>query len=150
MEEIGKILPQILKPQLARLEPPVVEVLAPLWGQVVGKALAKECRPTAFHDGVLTLATDDGDWARPLRQMADEIRMHVNKYLGRPLVKNIRVVCAANARGGGSSRQPAEAFLAGTGLRFLPIRDLAIPSKIPPASTPSRAGCSVPKRRKVH
>src|SRR5208337_1221223 len=29
MEEIGIILPKVLKPQLSRLEPPVVEVLAP-------------------------------------------------------------------------------------------------------------------------
>jgi predicted nucleic acid-binding Zn ribbon protein len=92
MEEIGKILPKVLKPQLARQEPPVVEVLAPLWTRVAGKALAKECWPVAFSGGTLTLATEDGDWAEPLRQMAEEIRMHVNKFLGKPVVERLKIL----------------------------------------------------------
>jgi len=91
MEEIGKILPKVLKPHLSRQEPPVVEVLAPLWIRVAGKALAKECRPVAFRAGTLTLATEDPDWAEPLQQMADEIRAHVNSFLGKPLVKQVRI-----------------------------------------------------------
>jgi hypothetical protein len=93
MEEIGKILPKVLQPQLSCLEPPVVEVLAPLWTRVAGKALAKECRPVAFSAGTLTLATEDADWAKPLQQMAEEIRAHVNNFLGRPLVKHLRILC---------------------------------------------------------
>jgi len=92
MEEIGKILPKVLKPQLSRLEPPVVEVLAPLWTRVTGKALARQCRPVAFSAGTLTLATDDADWAEPLQQMAEEIRAHVNDFLGKPLVKHLRIL----------------------------------------------------------
>ncbi|MGD0012462.1 MAG: DUF721 domain-containing protein [Terriglobia bacterium] len=92
MEEIGKILPKVLKPQLSRLEPPVVEVLAPLWTRVAGKALARQCRPVAFSAGTLTLATDDADWAEPLQQMAEEIRAHVNDFLGKPLVKHLRIL----------------------------------------------------------
>ena len=92
MEEIGKILPKVLKPQLSRLEPPVVEVLAPLWSRVAGKVLAKECRPVAFSAGTLTLATDDADWAEPLQQMGEEIRAHVNDFLGKPVVKHLRIL----------------------------------------------------------
>jgi predicted nucleic acid-binding Zn ribbon protein len=92
MEEIGKILPKVLKPQLSRLEPPVVEVLAPLWTRVVGKALARQCRPVAFSAGTLTLAADDADWAEPLQQMAEEIRAHVNNFLGKPVVKHLRIL----------------------------------------------------------
>ena len=93
MEEIGKILPKVLKPQFSRMEPPVVEVLGPLWTQVAGKVLAKQCRPTAFSAGTLTLSTTDPDWAGPLSQMAEEIRTHVNKFLGRPVVRHVRIVC---------------------------------------------------------
>ena len=93
MEEIGKILPKVLRPQFSRLEPPVIEVLSPLWGQVAGKALAKECRPVAFSAGTLTLATTDPEWAIPLRQMEDEIRAHVNRFLGGPVVRHIRIEC---------------------------------------------------------
>ena len=92
MEEIGKILPKVLKPQLSRLEPPVVEVLAPLWTRVAGKALARQCRPVAFSAGTLTLATDDAGWAEPLQQMAEEIRAHVNNFLGKPVVKHLRIL----------------------------------------------------------
>ena len=93
MEEIGKILPKVLRPQFSRLVPPVIEVLTPLWGQVAGKALAKECRPVAFSAGTLTLATADPDWAVPLRQMAGEILKHVNKFLGGPVVRHLRIEC---------------------------------------------------------
>ena len=92
MEEIGNILTKVLKPQLSRLEPPVVEVLAPLWTRAAGKALARQCRPVAFSAGTLTLATDDADWAEPLQQMAEEIRAHVNNFLGKPVVKHIRIL----------------------------------------------------------
>jgi len=94
MEEIGKILPRVLQPQFSRLEPPVVEVLSPLWTRVAGQALAKECQPVAFSNGTLTLATQDPDWAKPLQQMAEEIRAHVNNFLGKPVVKRIRVLSA--------------------------------------------------------
>jgi hypothetical protein len=92
MEAIGKILPKVLKPQLSRLEPPVVEVLAPLWTHVAGKALAKQCRPVAFSGGTLTLATDDAEWAGPLHQMTEEIRAHVNNFLGKSVVKDLRIL----------------------------------------------------------
>ena len=92
MEEIGNILTKVLKPQLSRLEPPVVEVLAPLWTRAAGKALARQCRPVAFSAGTLTLATDDAGWAEPLQQMAEEIRAHVNNFLGKPVVKHIRIL----------------------------------------------------------
>jgi hypothetical protein len=94
MEEIGKILPKVLKPQFSRLEPPVVEVLSPLWARVAGQALAKECQPVAFSMGTLTLAAQDPDWAEPLQQMAEEIRAHVNNFLGKPVVKRLRIVTA--------------------------------------------------------
>ena len=104
MEEIGKILPKVLEPHLSRQEPPVVEVLAPLWIRVAGKALAKECRPVAFSGGTLTLATEDGDWAEPLQQMAEEIRAHVNNFLGKPVVKHLRILCAGKLNHRGASR----------------------------------------------
>jgi hypothetical protein len=59
---------------------------------VAGKALAKECRPVAFSAGTLTLATEDADWAEALQQMAEEIRAHVNNFLGKPVVKHLRIL----------------------------------------------------------
>jgi hypothetical protein len=93
MEEIGKILPKVLRPQFSRHVPPVIEVLTPFWGLVAGKALAKKCGPVAFSAGTLTLATADPDWVVPLKQMADEIRAHVNKFLGGPIVRQLEIEC---------------------------------------------------------
>jgi hypothetical protein len=46
----------------------------------------------AFSAGTLTLATDDADWAEPLQQMAEEIRARVNNFLGKPVVKHLRIL----------------------------------------------------------
>ena len=109
MEEIGKLLPKVLKPQLSRLEPPVVEVLAPLWSRVAGEALAKKCRPVAFKAGTLTLATEDPDWVEPLQQMTEEMRAHVNNFLGKPLVRHLRILSVCKpAHQTKSQRQPEE------------------------------------------
>jgi len=110
MEEIGKILPKVLRPQFSRLEPPVIEVLTPLWGQVAGKALAKESRPVAFSAGTLTLATTDPQWAVPLRQMADEIRAHVNRFLGRAVVRHIRIECIDEFTRGNTEQHQLESL----------------------------------------
>jgi hypothetical protein len=107
MEEIGKILAKVLQPQLSRLESPVVEILAPLWSRVAGKALAKECRPVAFNAGTLTLVTEDPDWAEPLQQMAEEIRAYVNNFLGKPLVKHLRVLSVHKLAHRDKSQQPS-------------------------------------------
>jgi predicted nucleic acid-binding Zn ribbon protein len=110
MEEIGKILPKVLRPQFSRLEPPVIEVLTPLWGQVAGEALAKQSRPTAFSAGTLTLATTDPEWTVPLRQMADEIRTHVNRFLGKPVVRQIRIECIHELSRGNTAHRGLESL----------------------------------------
>ena len=94
MEKIGKILPSILKGQVRRPQPPLIEILAPLWPCVAGKAMAEHCRPVAFNEGTLTLATECPTWRSQLQQMAEEIRAEVNSYLGRPIVKKLRVMKA--------------------------------------------------------
>jgi hypothetical protein len=104
VEEIGKILPSLFKLQLSCQEPPVEEVLAPFWTHVVGKALAGQCRPSAFHAGTLTLAIDNADWAAPIEQMAGEIRTEINKFLGKPLVKFVRVASVRKLGHAGAPR----------------------------------------------
>lgn len=91
MEEIGKILPAVFKKQVRRAQPPLVELLAPLWPQVVGKAIAQQSRPVAFGAGTLTLGAFCLSWAAQLRQMAEEIRAEINSFLGSPVVKKVRV-----------------------------------------------------------
>jgi Dna[CI] antecedent DciA-like protein len=71
------------------VEPRVVEILAPLWPHVVGKAIAQHSQPLAFEGGVLKLATSCPSWAVQLRRMSEEIRAEVNRYLGRGVVKKV-------------------------------------------------------------
>jgi hypothetical protein len=98
MEEIGKILPAIFKRQVRRADPPLVELLTPLWPRVAGKAIAQQSRPIAFADGRLTLAVSCPSWTTQLRQMSEAIRAKINTFLGGPIVKKLRVQYVPNLR----------------------------------------------------
>src|SRR5262249_44605891 len=97
MEEVGKVLPAIFKNYMRHVEPPVVEILAPLWSHVVGKAIAQHSRPFAFASGTLRIVASCPSWAVQLRRMSEEIRMEVNRYLGRAVVRKLIVRHASNA-----------------------------------------------------
>jgi hypothetical protein len=91
MDEIGKILPQFLRKHVRGERAPVLEVLTPLWPRVAGKAMARQARPAAFGGGTLTLVTGNPSWAIELRGLREEIRAAVNRALGQPVVKQLRV-----------------------------------------------------------
>lgn len=91
MEEISKILPTIFKGQVRRNNPRVVEILSPLWPQVAGRPMARHSRPVAFEDGLLTLESDCTAWSAEMRRMADDILAQINRYLGAPAVRRLKV-----------------------------------------------------------
>lgn len=91
MKEIGVILPSVLRQQVRRTDSALAEFLEPLWGRVVGRALAQQCRPAAFSAGTLALEASCTSWAAEIRRMSEEIRAAVNSYLGKPVVKKLRV-----------------------------------------------------------
>ena len=91
MEEIGKILPAVFKTQVRRADPPLVELLTPLWPRVVGKAIARCSHPLGFSEGVLTLAVSCPSWTTQLRELREEIRAKINTFLGGPIVKKLNV-----------------------------------------------------------
>jgi hypothetical protein len=71
----------------------------------------------------LTLATEDAAWAEPLQQMAEEIRAHVNNFLGKPVVKHLRILCVRKPDGGNRSlRQPDDLPVSEPGRRDWPRR----------------------------
>ena len=92
MEEISKILPLIFKGQVRRSSPRMVEILAPLWPQVAGKPMARHSRPVAFEDGLLTLESDCTAWSAEMRRMSDDILTRINRYLGVPAVRKLKVL----------------------------------------------------------
>ena len=150
MEEVGKILPKVFQPQLSRLESPVVEVLAPLWGRVAGKALARECRPVAFSAGTLTVAAEDPDWVESLRQIAEEIRTRVNSFLGKPVVKRLRILSACEpAYRNTPHGQPEDLLVSGSGPRDWPHHRAGMASAAPQIIGRSRVKCFTRKRGKA-
>lgn len=94
MDEIGKVLPALFKKQIGRSEPHLLEILIPLWPRIVGKIMAEHSQPAAFAFGMLTLNTDGATWAVQLRHMTEEIRGGVNNFLGRAVVKKLRIKTA--------------------------------------------------------
>jgi hypothetical protein len=150
LEEIGKILPIVFKPQWSRLEPPVVEVLAPLWSRVAGKALACHCRPVAFNAGTLTLATESAEWTEPVKQLAEEIRAAVNKFLGKPVVKRLRIRCGKLGRSDRTQRQPEDPLVSGPDRTDWPGEVSGAAPDAAQVTGQSYSGCSVRKRGKVH
>ena len=91
MDQVGNLLPSIFKRQVQRVDPRLVEILAPLWPKVAGPAIAQQSQPDAFAAGTLTLAAADPSWARALAAMSEELRDKVNAYLGRPVVRALRI-----------------------------------------------------------
>jgi hypothetical protein len=91
MDDLGKLLPRFLNKHVRGENAPVLEILTPLWPRVAGKAMAEQSRPVAFGNGTLTLAAFSAPWATELRGLHHEILTAINRTLGRPLVKRIRV-----------------------------------------------------------
>jgi hypothetical protein len=91
LEGIAKLLPPAVRQQLLRSDSSLLELLNPLWASMVGRGIAKQCRPADFSSGTLTIVTSCPTWAVQFRQLGEEIRQNINKFLGAELVKRIRV-----------------------------------------------------------
>ena len=91
MQEIGRILPSLLKKRVLGGEPRLLEILVPLWPRIAGKTMARHSQPARFASGVLTLTTDCAMWGTQLQQMTEEIRAEINGFLGQALVRKLRI-----------------------------------------------------------
>jgi hypothetical protein len=91
VEEVGRMLPLIVCRHMQDADSRLVQVLSALWPRAVGKSIALNSRPVGFVSGTLTLATTCPSWAAQLGQMGEEVRATINGFLGRPLVKSVRV-----------------------------------------------------------
>lgn len=91
MEEIGKLLPGVLKSHYSRQQERLPEVLAPFWSRVAGKAIAENSHPVSFRNGTLTLSVSTDCWATQLQSMTTGIRDRINAFLGGSLVKKVSI-----------------------------------------------------------
>ncbi len=121
MDEIGKILPSVLLKQIGGTEPRLLEILVPLWARIAGRNMAQHSQPASFASGMLTLATDSAAWTTQLRHMSKEILAEINRFLGQPIVKKLRIKTVTQP-GLFSSPRP----LRGTALPAPPMMEKAI------------------------
>jgi hypothetical protein len=91
VQEIGRLLPSVIKKQVPHVDPAWIEILRALWPRMVGKAMARQCQPASFASGTLTICTDSRTWATQLRYLAEEIRAEINGFLAQSLVKKLRI-----------------------------------------------------------
>lgn len=61
-----------------------------LWPALVGPTIAAAARPTAEHDGLLTVVCEAAVWAQELDLMAADIIERVNGALGAPAIRELR------------------------------------------------------------
>jgi hypothetical protein len=92
MEEVGRIIPCLIGTHLRGGDSRLVEILTSLWPRAVGKGIAQHSRPVTFVSGTLTMAASCSSWASQLGQMSEELRAEINSFLGRPVVKKLRVL----------------------------------------------------------
>jgi predicted nucleic acid-binding Zn ribbon protein len=61
-----------------------------LWQSAVGPAIAAAARPSAEHDGVLTVLCDGAVWAQELDLMAGDLVTRLNQLLGSEALRELR------------------------------------------------------------
>jgi len=61
-----------------------------LWPPAVGPAIAAAARPTAEHEGVLTILCDGSVWAQELSLMAGDLIARLNERLGASALRELR------------------------------------------------------------
>lgn len=61
-----------------------------VWESAVGPAVAASARPTAEHDGVLTVTCAAAVWAQELDLMAAELIPRINAELGTESIGSLR------------------------------------------------------------
>lgn len=68
------------------------------WAAAVGEAIAREARPTAERDGVVTIACRSAVWAHELDLMSSSVAERLNSAVGGVVVRRLRCV-ATGAEG---------------------------------------------------
>lgn len=61
-----------------------------LWERVAGPAIAAAARPTAEHEGVLTITCEASVWAQELDLMAVDLVPALNAALGGEAIRELR------------------------------------------------------------
>ncbi|MFE5327009.1 DUF721 domain-containing protein [Embleya sp. NPDC056575] len=103
--------PQPLRQIMGRLvsergwqTPAAVHGVLQRWPEIVGPALAANCRPERFEDGELVVRAESDNYATQLRWLAPKLLARLNQELGDGTVTYIRVLGPAQERRRGAWR----------------------------------------------
>jgi len=87
-------LPQLLQGALRRAEASYrdrAHLVWDVWSAAVGPELARRSRPQSLRAGRLTVAVANASWMQQLSFLRESIRDAVNRALGEPLVREVRL-----------------------------------------------------------
>ncbi|MDA4088394.1 hypothetical protein MHAS_04221 [Mycolicibacterium hassiacum DSM 44199] len=62
------------------------------WAEVVGDQIAAHARPTALHDGVLTISAESTAWATQLRMVQRQLLAKIAAAVGDDVVTSLKIV----------------------------------------------------------
>ena len=90
-----KAAPRTLSVALERLSSTLAPATAlariqEVWPEATGAAIAAAARPTAEHDGVLTVLCEAAVWAHELTMMEPELVSRINAALGAETIRELR------------------------------------------------------------
>jgi predicted nucleic acid-binding Zn ribbon protein len=66
------------------------------WLEAVGEVIAREARPVAERDGVITVACRSAVWAQELDLMGSEVVERLNRALEDAVVRRLRCVASGD------------------------------------------------------
>jgi len=89
-KSIGKILPKVIKK--LGLTQKVKEIeLSRDWNEIVGKTIAKHCRPVNLNKGSLAIAVDSSPWLSELERYSKETMLgKIQERFGKRMVNQIK------------------------------------------------------------
>lgn len=61
------------------------------WADIVGEEIARNAEPTSLKEGILRVRTSTPTWATELSYLAVDLRDRVNRAVGKPLVREVKV-----------------------------------------------------------
>ena len=91
MQELGTVLKNTLRKNGVEHTLRQKKVLFH-WEEIVGKTIAKNCQAYQIQNNQLILKASTPVWRNEIVLKKDELIIKTNKFLGKNIIKNIRVI----------------------------------------------------------
>lgn len=60
------------------------------WPEIVGKEIGNKTRPQKIFKGILYILVSSPTWANELDMMSTQLIEKINRYIGEPVIKDLR------------------------------------------------------------